>query len=115
VVIILSSFRLDQRAGGVEGIHPAALKMATYIIGHFQQDLSLADICGRVDLNMSHGARLFKKNFGDTAGNFLREIRVAHAIHLLQRTSRLVVDIAFESGFQSAFREVTGTTPTHYR
>jgi AraC-like DNA-binding protein len=112
---------LDQKAPNMDSLHPAALKMAAFIIENFQSELSLATICEHVKLNPSYGARLFKQNFGNTIGNFLQEVRVSNAINMLQNTSAKVIDVAFESGFQStsrfyaAFKAVTGKQPKAFR
>lgn len=112
---------LDQEAPNMESLHPAALKMASFIIENFQSELSLARICEHVKLNPSYGARLFKQNFDNTIGNFLQEVRVSNAINMLQNTSAKVIDVAYESGFQSTsrfyagFKAVTGKQPKDYR
>lgn len=112
---------LDQRAPNMESLHPAALKMAAFVIENFRKELPLASICRHVKFNESYGARLFKQNFGTTIGNFLQEVRISHAINLLQNTSDKVIDVAYESGFQSgsrfyaAFKAVTGKQPKAYR
>ncbi len=105
----------------LDSLHPAALRMAAKVISDFDQPIHLEEVCAQVKLNPSYGARLFKKNFGCTLGQFLQEVRVSHAIHLLQHRDDSVLDIAFASGFQSAsrfyaaFKQVTGKQPKDYR
>lgn len=116
-----TSIPLNAGSPNVEALHPATLQIASFILEHFQQPLSLEEISAHVKLNPSYVNRLFKKHFGNTPGHFLREVRISHAINLLQNTDAKVLDVAYESGFQSssrfyaAFRAVTGKQPKEYR
>ncbi len=116
-----ASIPLNAGAPNVEALHPATLQIASYILENFQQPLSLEEISKHVKLNPSYVNRLFKKHFGQPPGHFLREVRISHAINLLQNSDAKVLDVAYDSGFQSssrfyaAFRAVTGKQPKEYR
>lgn len=100
---------------------PPAVKMATYIGKYFRNELRLADIAAVAGLHPNYAVRIFRKNFGVTIGRFLQQYRVAHAETLLRTTDSKVLDIAFESGFQSlsrfyeTFQRETGVSPKKYR
>lgn len=98
-----------------------AVKMATYIGKHFQNELHLADIARAAGLHPNYAVRLFRKNFGVTIGRFLQQYRVAYAETLLRTTNAKVLDIALDSGFQSLsrfyeiFQRETGQSPKKFR
>jgi AraC-like DNA-binding protein len=79
---------------------------------------SLGDIAG-----MSRGvfAERFKKTFGRTAIDCLKEIRLRRAAHLLTATELPVKTIAFQVGFESrsyfsrSFKALTGLDPVGFR
>lgn len=96
-------------------------KMAIYIASNYQEKISVTDISHYVGLHPDYANRLFKKNFGQTLKDFLTEQRIIHAQRMLLTTRKKVIDIAFESGFNSlsrfnaSFLEVTKSTPKEYR
>lgn len=102
-------------------LHPAAATMAAFITENFRKPLTLGQIAAAARFNPSYAARVFKKNFGHSIGDFLREVRISHAIHLLQNTPDKVLEVAYECGFQSssrfydAFHAVTGRRPGEFR
>ena len=66
-------------------------------------------------------ARRFEQELGMTWRGALRRLRVLGAIELLAGTEASITQIAMDVGysslsaFESAFRELVGTTPTEYR
>ena len=65
--------------------------------------------------------RNFKATTGRTIGDFVKEVRINHAKNLLCDRTLSIKEIAFKtgfaqsSGFCTAFRNATGTTPRKYR
>lgn len=63
----------------------------------------------------------FKKLFGMTPFDYLRKLRIDHAIKLLRTTSNSVSEIAQSCGFSDSshlirvFKETTGMTPARFR
>jgi len=95
--------------------------MARFIAQHYTEPIHLADVAAAVDLHPDYAAYAFKKTFGITINNFVIQHRVQHAQRLLVTTSKKVLDIAFESGFNSlsrfntSFKELCHCTPREYR
>lgn len=85
------------------------------------QDPSFDAIAAEVGLAPRSLARRFQHEIGMPWRAALRRVRVLRAIELLATTDDSITTIALASGysslsgFQSAFRELTGTTPTEYR
>ncbi len=106
---------------GARFLSPGAIRMAAHIATHFREPLRLEDIAGAAGLHPVYAARLFRRVFGMTAGDFLAQSRVARAIALLRTTDAGILEIALEAGFASSsrfyetFRKVTGRTPKSFR
>jgi transcriptional regulator GlxA family with amidase domain len=85
------------------------------------EDPRLVDIADEVGLASRSLARRFEHELGMTWRAALRRLRVLRAIEQLAGTNRSVTEIALDVGysslsaFQSAFRDLTGQTPSAYR
>jgi AraC family transcriptional regulator len=65
--------------------------------------------------------RLFRAHRNCSPGEYLRQLRIAHAARELARSARSIADIAVEAGFYdqshftNAFKRQLGVTPAEYR
>ncbi len=65
--------------------------------------------------------RLFKSRTGQSLRSYINALRVEHALDLLLHSEKKVIDIAFESGFDSLrtfnrhFYRTMGDTPSKYK
>ena len=79
---------------------------------------ALFDLAGR---SQEHVARLLKKHTGKTPTAIVNEARMAYASGQLQTTTREIIDIALDCGFNSLshfyalFRRAFGMSPRHFR
>lgn len=95
--------------------------IAKFVAQHYTEQIHLSDIAEAVGLHPDYAAYAFKKTFGITINNFLIQHRVQHAQRLLVTSSKKIVEIAFESGFNSlsrfntSFKELCQCTPRAYR
>lgn len=107
--------------GSSQGELTLAEKIAIYIASNYQNEISVTDIARSAELHPDYANRLFKKSFGQTLKDFLTQQRIIHAQRLLLTTNKKVIEVAFDSGFNSigrfnaSFLELTGTTPREYR
>jgi len=96
-------------------------QMISFMIQHFQEALSVAQIAAVVHLHPNYAMQLFRKCTGRTIVAYLTQYRVAHAQQLLLTSDMSISDIALASGFSSlsrfyaAFREICNDSPKHYR
>lgn len=87
-----------------------------FIDKHFADSLNLDDIAGEAFFSKFHFIRLFKKNYGRTPYQYLKEVRIARAKKLL-RSGMNVTEVCFAVGFHSTpsftslFKKITGSTP----
>lgn len=101
---------------------PVAVTRARQFIGEHQaDDLSLAEVARAVNTSTFYFCKLFKRSTGLNFTEYLSQVRVEKAKHLLPNPNRRVSEIAYEIGFQSlthfnrVFKRITGQSPTEYR
>jgi AraC family transcriptional regulator len=84
-------------------------------------DGGLTGLARRVGRHPVHLARSFRREFGQTIGDYLRGQRVQRARHMLAGTSRTIAEIAALTGcadqahLTRLFRASTGWTPAAFR
>jgi AraC family transcriptional regulator len=87
---------------------------------HFRESLTLARLAESVDVHPTRLAREFRRHYGTTVGELIRDLRIAYAQQALLREVALD-EIAYDAGFADqshftrTFKRVTGLTPSHYR
>lgn len=92
-----------------------------YIENNFKEDISLKSMADKIGYNYHYLSKAFKSMFGMSFPVFLSTYRADYAINLLTETDLEIVDIAFESGFQSVrsfndiFKKYTNMTPNDFR
>ena len=88
---------------------------------HYQQAISIDGLAGQAGLGERTFLRRFKRTTGTTPLQYLQQLRIEAARHLLEVTTRNIEEISGMVGYKdsSAFRDVfkkkTGLTPTGYR
>jgi AraC-like DNA-binding protein len=96
-------------------------QMACLIAQRYTEPLTVDDIGKAVALHPNYAMSLFKKAFGTTLIEYLTHHRVSHAQRLLATTDEKIVEVAFNSGFNSisrfneAFRRACHCSPREYR
>lgn len=97
------------------------MKAVRFIEKNYSEILTLDDIAGAMNLNISYFCRLFKKATGSTAIDYLNFVRIQEAKNLLSERGKSIADIAFETGFSNianfnrTFKKFNSTTPSGYR
>lgn len=90
---------------------------------HLEPDFQLSDIAGHLGLSTVQTSQIINRHFGKSFLQLARTVRVDVARELLRTrpASSTVLDIALESGFNSksafnsAFKKITGQTPSDWR
>lgn len=78
--------------------------MTSFLVTHYREPISAADVAEAVGLNRHYAMRLFKKGSGMSIWQYLLRLRVSHAQQLLLTTDAPVVTVGLESGFASPSR-----------
>lgn len=92
-----------------------------YLNEHFKEDISLQTLSELTYLNKYYLVHTFKNYKGISPINYLIQIRIDEAKHLLETTNYTIAKIAAQVGFSSQsyfsqiFRKATGHTPNEYR
>lgn len=96
-------------------------KIAIYITKNYSSGINVTDIGNALEIHPDYANAIFKKSFNITMKDYLIDQRVSHAQRLLSTSSKKVIDIAFDSGFNSlsrfnvSFLKKCGCTPSEYR
>lgn len=101
-----------------EWTKPQSLSAAIEVItSSYSEVLSVPDICEKVYLSPSQLNRLFRQHTGKSVWQYITEIRLNRAHHLLLTTDLPVQSVAANVGYQSihhfgrAFKRAFGYTP----
>ncbi len=100
---------------------PVIQKTMLKIENDLAGDLSLGAIAAALNVSAGYLSGLFKKETGETLTAFVTDRRIAHAKHLLRRTSLQIQTVAQHCGildlhyFCRVFKQRTGETPSAYR
>jgi AraC-like DNA-binding protein len=87
----------------------------------FLENLSLSEVALAAGVCPAHLARVFRRHFRCSAGEYVRRVRVEHACRELSRGDAPLAEIALGSGFADqshlcrVFRRHTGLSPAAYR
>jgi AraC family cel operon transcriptional repressor len=83
--------------------------------------IGVAGLVALSGVGPAHLARTFQVHFGETPTAFVNELRIKRAAFLLRTTTRDIIDIAQECGFNNLsyfyrqFFRRCGQTPRRYR
>ncbi|MET4141401.1 AraC family transcriptional regulator [Pedobacter sp. UYP1] len=92
-----------------------------YSFKHFLDPISLKEVAGITNMSIPAFCRFFKRNIKKSYFDFIKEIRIGHACKLLRETNRPVLDICYDSGYNSwahfskQFKAVIRISPSKYR
>lgn len=92
-----------------------------YVAEHYTDNISLSDIAKLLTRNYHYVSRYFKSIFNMPFSEFLNIYRLEHAVQLLCESDKKIVDIAYESGFQSVrtfndcFKKHFHMSPSEYK
>ncbi len=102
----------------------SAARMRAYVQDldqHFFEATNLDDAAARLGISRRRFTQLFRQITGSSWLTHIRRLRIAHARRLLVQTTRTVLSIAFECGFEDlstfyrAFKREVGLSPNQWR
>ena len=92
-----------------------------FIDTHYLEPISLDEVANELGFNPQYFSRFFKRNTGETFGQFLTRYRLMKACYLLATDDSPISEIAEQSGFNTdktfhrVFKRRMGITPRMYR
>ena len=106
----------------VPGKQPSWLKQTQELLHEeFSGAWNLSEIAHAVGIHPAHIAKMFRRYYGCTVGDYVRRQRLRHAIRLLADIDRPISEVAAASGFYDQshfahfFKLQLGITPGAYR
>jgi AraC family transcriptional regulator len=101
--------------------HQRLDRCVAYLDGHLMDAHRLADVARVAGVHPMHLAKLFRRRFGCSMGEFVRRRRIAWACGQLARREGTIAAIAQDAGFADhahftrTFIRIAGCTPRWYR
>lgn len=95
--------------------------LVRYMNEFYKEDISLSRLAQREYMSQSYFSRLFQKEVGVNFTEYLTNIRLSHAVNLLEKKDMTVTDVAYQTGFKNVnsfieyFKQKYGKTPGQYR
>lgn len=96
-------------------------EIVAYLQEHYTEAIDLADLAARLGVSQSHMSRRFHQTTGRTLTDYIRFLRIAHAMKLLEEEGALVHRVGQVVGysdinhFTRSFRLVTGRAPKQFQ
>lgn len=93
----------------------------SFIAEHYSEDLTLGKIAEHVGMNPAYFSVLFKKINQCGLIDYINDVRIEHAVELLNNPQCMIYDVAFRVGFTSdkyfsrVFKKKMGVTPSEWR
>ncbi len=97
------------------------LEIKDYIDSHYTEKITLESLASTFYISKHYLARCFKEQCGMTVVNYIQQVRITRAKHLLRFSEESVEVIADTCGindanyFSRVFRKVEGVSPAEYR
>jgi AraC family transcriptional regulator len=117
-----TSVRLKPSIGAHKPLDPKRLSRVTdFINASVERDFTVNELASVARMSPAHFSRSFKAATGTAPHEYVSRQRLDLAKQLLRTSNRLLVDIAYATGFSSqanfnrAFRKAVGTTPSLFR
>lgn len=92
-----------------------------FLIHNFHRNITLQEVAAVSNMSPTAFCRFFKSRTQKSFVEFLNELRIGHAVKLLQNEEYSIADACYESGynnlanFNKFFKAVKGKTPSEYR
>ncbi|GIX41866.1 MAG: hypothetical protein KatS3mg129_1599 [Leptospiraceae bacterium] len=92
-----------------------------YLNENYLYEISREGLAAKFDLHPDFFSKAFKHYTGKKLNQYINELRIKHAINLMQNTNKNILEISLESGFENlrtfnrVFKEITGKTPKEYK
>src|SRR5690606_35193461 len=92
-----------------------------YLEEHYAEEISLELVAEKLNISGGYLSTYFKEKDGRNFIDYVHEVRIEKAKHLLLTSNLKVLDIAQQTGYQNMnsfhrmFKKFAGATPNEYR
>ena len=103
------------------GSNDLIYSVMTYLLSHFQEELTLTSVANHFGIGKYHLSRIFSNVLGIHFTAYLNALRMNYAKHLLHNSDMNITTIAIECGyhnqqtFNRIFKERNKCTPKEYK
>ncbi|MCC3375668.1 response regulator [Cohnella sp. REN36] len=114
---LMEGIRQTRLSGGEETVQA----VCRYIEEHYGEELSLSGLAERFYINAAYLSDLFRRQTGRTYSQYVTDVRMKHARHLIGEGKLRVADVAVLVGWPNAsyfctlFKRQFGLSPAEYR
>lgn len=115
------SLSLASSAYSMKAVSPEVLKIIYYINTHYNQTITLKNLCEIFFMSKVSLCKKFKDVMNCSIMEYVMRIRLNKAKVLLRDTNKSIEEVAFECGFSSAnyfgliFKKEIGLSPLNYK
>jgi YesN/AraC family two-component response regulator len=119
--VVGPSAAIDGIRSDVRGMHPNVRRAILFLLEHFTQEITLADVARAAALSRFHFCRLFHHETGVSLHQYLNTLRVNRAKVLLADRYLRITEVAYAVGFNDlshfdrVFRRLVSKSPREYR
>lgn len=102
-------------------VNPTIEKIIDFSFKRYLTPVTLQQVADVADMSIPTFCRFFKKNIKKTYFDFIQDLRISHACKLLTNSNKAVMEICYESGYNSwahfskQFKQSKKITPLQYR
>lgn len=120
-VYVPHHFISDEKLQNSVMIERRMSRILQYIQENYAQKITLKEIAEREHITTSYLSHFFKDNFHESFQSYINSLRFEHALMLVLKTDRKIIDICIESGFSDSkymnkvFLEKYHMTPKEFR
>ena len=103
-----------------EAIRPVRLAQQ-YVMQHYNEPITLEEVCEVVGFSVSYFSKLFKKETGEGFSRYITQVRIDRAKEILRETNLPVTEVCEMVGysdikhFTGTFKKITNLNPGQYR
>lgn len=118
---IIHKYCLLVQNHAMKGYSPVIKDIISYIDFHYAEDLNLSFFANHFNLTKTYLSGLFKKEVKTTLTDYIHQIRIRHAIILINSSSLSIGTIASACGYQDinyfirVFKKINGVSPKQYQ
>lgn len=120
-LLLKESWNPDKRLHETSGKKKNLQEIKDFLETHYAEKVTLDMLASEFYINKFYLTRIFKEQYGTTLTNYLLELRITHAKHLLRFTDQPIEQIGESVGMKDAnyfsriFKKIEGETPGMYR
>ena len=118
---MIRKYCLLVRSYSLKGYSALTQQALNYIDFNLSEDLSLAYIADKLNVNKKYLSSHFRKEMGETITNYINKKRIRESLKYLGASDLAISDVALRVGmydlnyYSRVFKQIIGMTPSQYR